>query len=52
MTAVSPATSEACSTQLRAERDEAKRAAEEALHGEEEAPAELTAETLFKKSGE
>jgi hypothetical protein len=43
---------EALLTQLRNERDEAKRAAEEALHGEEEAPAELTAETLFKKSGE
>lgn len=43
---------EALLAQLRNERDEAKRAAEEALHGEEEAPAELTAETLFKKSGE
>ena len=43
---------EALLTQLRNERDEAKRAAEEALHGEEEAPAELTAETLFKKTGE
>ncbi|WP_425232398.1 cell cycle transcriptional regulator TrcR [Sphingorhabdus sp.] len=42
---------EALLTQLRNERDEAKRAAEEALHGEVEAPAELTAETLFKKSG-
>lgn len=43
---------EALLEQLRNERDEAKRAAEEALSGEEEAPAELTAETLFKKSGE
>ena len=43
---------EALLAQLRNECDEAKRAAEEALHGEEEAPAELTAETLFKKSGE
>jgi hypothetical protein len=38
--------------ELRAERDEAKRAAEEALAGEDAAPVELTAETLFKKSGE
>ena len=43
---------EALLEQLRNERDEAKRAAEEALSDEEEAPAELTAETLFKKSGE
>lgn len=43
---------EALLEQLRAERDEAKRAADEALHGEPEAPVELTAETLFKKSGE
>jgi hypothetical protein len=43
---------EALLEQLRAERDEAKRVAEDALHGEPEAPVELTAETLFKKSGE
>jgi hypothetical protein len=43
---------EALLEQLRAEREEAKRAADEALNGEEEAPVELTAETLFKKSGE
>jgi uncharacterized protein len=43
---------EALLEQLRNEREEAKRAAEDALHGEEEAPAELTAETLFKKTGE
>ncbi|MGL5838686.1 MAG: DUF1013 domain-containing protein [Sphingorhabdus sp.] len=43
---------EALLEQLRAERDEAKRAADEALNGEEEAPAELTAETLFKKTAE
>jgi uncharacterized protein len=38
--------------QLRAEREEHKRQAEEALTGETEAPAELTAETLFKKQPE
>jgi uncharacterized protein len=38
--------------ELRAERDEAKRAAEEALAGEEAPPVELTAETLFKKNSE
>jgi uncharacterized protein len=43
---------EALLEELRAEREEHKRLAEEALHGEEEAPTELTAETLFKKSGE
>jgi hypothetical protein len=43
---------EALLEQLRAERDEAKRVAEDAVHGEPEAPVELTAETLFKKSGE
>ena len=43
---------EALLEQLRNERDEAKRAAEEAINGEEEAPAELTAETLFKKTSE
>ncbi len=43
---------EALLEQLRAERDEARRVAEDALHGEPEAPVELTAETLFKKSGE
>ena len=45
---------EALIEQLRAERDENKRLAEDALNGEEPAaPAvELTAETLFKKSGE
>jgi uncharacterized protein len=45
---------EALIEQLRAEREEHKRLADEALHGEdvEAAPAELTAETLFKKSGE
>lgn len=43
---------EALLEQLRNERDEAKRAAEEAINGEEEAPAELTAETLFKKTTE
>lgn len=45
---------EALIEQLRAEREEHKRLADEALHGEdaEVAPAELTAETLFKKSGE
>lgn len=43
---------EALLEQLRAEREQAKRAADEALHGEPEAPVELTAETLFKKSGE
>ncbi|MBK7162758.1 MAG: DUF1013 domain-containing protein [Sphingomonadales bacterium] len=43
---------EALLEQLRNERDEAKRVAEEAINGEEEAPAELTAETLFKKTSE
>jgi uncharacterized protein len=45
---------EALIEQLRAERDEHKRLAEEALNGEEveAAPAELTAETLFKKTAE
>jgi hypothetical protein len=43
---------EALLEQLRAEREEAKRAADEALNGEEEATVELTAETLFKKSGD
>jgi uncharacterized protein len=43
---------EALLEQLRNERDEAKRAAEETINGEEEAPAELTAETLFKKTNE
>ena len=38
--------------QLRAERDEAKRLAEEGPVEEQVAPVELTAETLFKKSGE
>jgi uncharacterized protein len=43
---------EALLEELRAEREEAKRVAENALNGEEPeaAPAELTAETLFKKS--
>ncbi len=43
---------EALLEELRAEREEAKRQADEALTGEEAAPAELTAETLFKKTGE
>ena len=45
---------EALLEELRAEREEAKRVAEEVLNGEEPvAPAvELTADTLFKKSGE
>lgn len=43
---------EALLEQLRAERDEAKRAADDALNGEPEVRVELTAETLFKKSGE
>ncbi|MFM2410331.1 MAG: hypothetical protein RL481_1159 [Pseudomonadota bacterium] len=45
---------EALLEELRAERDEAKRQAEQALNGEEAeaAPVELTAETLFKKSVE
>lgn len=43
---------EALLEQLRAEREEAKKAADDALAGEEEAPVELTAETLFKKAGE
>ncbi len=43
---------EALIEQLRAEREEHKRLADEALHGEEQAPVELTAETLFKKSAE
>jgi uncharacterized protein len=41
---------EALLEELRAERDEAKRQAEEIISGEEAAPVELTAETLFKKS--
>lgn len=44
---------EALIEQLRAEREEHKRLADEVLTGEgEEAPAELTAETLFKKSAD
>jgi hypothetical protein len=43
---------EALLEQLRAEREEAKKAADDALAGEEAAPVELTAETLFKKAGE
>ncbi len=43
---------EALLEQLRTERDVAKRAAEDAINGEEAAPVELTAETLFKKAGE
>jgi uncharacterized protein len=43
---------EALLEELRAEREEHKRMADEALSGEEPAPVELTAETLFKKSPE
>jgi uncharacterized protein len=43
---------EALLEELRAEREEHKRMADEALSGEEPAPVELTAETLFKKSAE
>ena len=43
---------EALIEQLRAERDENKRLAEEGPVEEQVTPVELTAETLFKKSGE
>jgi uncharacterized protein len=43
---------EALLEELRAEREEHKRQAEDLLSGDEAAPVELTAETLFKKSGE